>query len=273
MTPVSHASGAPAAPPKEILTRLARNASGGLIRVARAAEVLGQPRRITALRLARLARQGWLKRIRRGLYLVLPLESAAGGAVAVEDPWILAVELFSPCYIGGWSAVEHWGLSEQIFRSTFVVTAKHVRTRDMSLASAELRVAQVPLERLRGTTMVWRGRVRVAVSDRERTLVDALNNPAWVGGVRHLADIFRNYIESRERDGVKLMRRLNEGARGAGMKRLGYLAENLWPNAGDVIELALSMRSTGIIKLDPSARARGRLNKRWGLWINVSVER
>lgn len=70
----------------------------------------------------RSAFHGWPRRVRRGLYLVLPLEAQSDRAITVEDPWILADELFSPCYIGGWSAAQHWGLTEQIFRSVFVVT-------------------------------------------------------------------------------------------------------------------------------------------------------
>jgi hypothetical protein len=31
--------------------------------------------------------------------------------------WLVAHKLFSPCYIGGWIAAHHWGLTEQIFNS------------------------------------------------------------------------------------------------------------------------------------------------------------
>lgn len=109
-------------PPREVIGRLARTSRGGLVTVEHARLALGLSPRVTTLRLSRLAAAGWLRRVWRGLYLVLPLEAQSDRAITVEDPWILADELFSPCYIGGWSAAQHWGLTEQIFRSVFVVT-------------------------------------------------------------------------------------------------------------------------------------------------------
>jgi predicted transcriptional regulator of viral defense system len=85
--------------------------------VSAAAEKLGLDRRAAAMKLGALARRGWLLRARRGLYLVLPLEAEPGKPMMVEDHWILAREAFSPCYIGGWSAAEHWGLT--MYSGTF----------------------------------------------------------------------------------------------------------------------------------------------------------
>lgn len=61
----------------------------------------------------------WLARVRRGAYVPVPIESPSAD-VALEDPWSVAMTTFAPCYMGGWSAAEHWGLTEQIFRSVCV---------------------------------------------------------------------------------------------------------------------------------------------------------
>lgn len=261
----------PPAGAREVLRRLARGADGGLITVQRASELLAIPSREAATQLGRLAGRGWVRRVRRGLYQVLQLESGTTGPVTVEDPWVLAHQIFRPCYIGGWTAIEHWGLSDQLFRPTFVVSAANVRSRSLRAGSVEFRVARVPPRRLVGTSTVWRGRIRVAVSDRERTLADAFVNPGWVGGVRHLADILTNYHHVKERDLKKLLTRLEEAGRGAAAKRAGYLAESLWPDATEFIDAMHRRRSSGIIRLDPSIRSRGHLNKWWGLWVNVSI--
>jgi predicted transcriptional regulator of viral defense system len=257
--------------PKAILATLARAAHGGLVSVPDAAGLLGLSRRAAANRLGALARRGWLKRARRGLYLVLPLEAAPGSGQTVEDPWIFAGELYAPCYIGGWSAAEHWGFTEQLFRKTFVVTAANIRRRTERHLGAEFHLVRVPLDQLTGTVLVWRGRERVAVSDRERTIADALVSPHWIGGVRHLAEILTAYGESGERDFSKLLARVEERRRGAALKRLGYLAELLWPGTEALRERALALRTAGVVKLDPAVARRGKLNKRWGLWVNVSV--
>jgi len=253
------------------LSRLARGAHGGLITVNEAVALLGRSPSATATWLARLARRGWLARARRGLYVVLPLEATTSRSPSVEDPWVLASKLFSPCYIGGWSAAEHWGLTEQLFRSTFVVTAAGIRRRTERVLGLEFHLVRVARVRLTAMTLVWRGRERVAVSDRERTLADALAAPGWVGGVRHLADLLRAYRESRHWNPTRLLNRVNELGRGAAFKRLGFLAEMLLPGAEQVVRVCLVKRTAGIIKLDPSVSTRGRLNKRWGLWVNIPL--
>ncbi len=256
---------------KEALARLSRKSKSGLVSVEQAAAALELSTRFAATRLAGLARQGWLKRVRRGLYLILPLEADSGQSVAVEDSWVLARELYKPCYIGGWSAAEHWELTEQLFRSTFVVTAANIRSTNERVLSSEFHLVRVAADRLRGTTLIWHGRERVAVSDRERTLADGLLSPDWVGGVRHLVDMLRSYRELRASDLKKIAGQLRAAGRGAGFKRFGYLVETLWPDERTIIEEALARRSRGLIKLDPSVRVRGRFNKRWGLWINVQL--
>jgi predicted transcriptional regulator of viral defense system len=258
---------------REVLSRLARGARGGLISVERAADLLDIPTRAAANRIASLERRGWLARVRRGLYLVRPLEASTSVPSTVEDPWLLAQELFSPCYIGGWSAAEHWGLTEQLFRSTFVVTAVRIRRSTERLLAAELHLVHVSPEVVKGAVTIWRGKERVAVSDRERTIADALVSPDWVGGVRHLLGILAAYRESREWNPEKLLERLRERARGSAFKRFGYLAEAIWPDVREVVDAAWRQRTSGLIKLDPSVSTRGKINKRWGLWVNVSLEK
>ena len=78
--------------------------------------------------LARWCKKGWLSRVARGLYVPVPLE-AERSDLPLEDSWLVAVSLYSPCYIGGWSAAEHWDLTEQIFRTTVVMTTTRPRNR------------------------------------------------------------------------------------------------------------------------------------------------
>lgn len=256
---------------KETLAQLSRASQGGLVSVQSAAAILGVSPRQAATRLAGLLTQGWVRRVRRGRYFILPLETESNQPAAIEDPWVLARELYQPCYIGGWSAAEHWGLTEQIFQSTFVVTAASARSRNERVLSSDFHLVRVSPERLRGVAPVWRGRERVPVSGRERTIADALVSPDWVGGVRHLVDMLRAYRELRASDLAKVATQLDTIGKGSGFKRFGYIIETLWPAESTIIDHALSRRTLGVNKLDPAIRSRGRLNKRWGLWINLQI--
>ncbi len=264
-------------PPKEtsveraILTTLARKAVGGIVTVEEAALLLGLSLKGTAIRLAALTRHGWLTRIRRGKYYILPLESSGGVTAVAPDPWVLAHRLFTPCYVGGWSAAEHWGLTEQLFRSTFVVTSANIRDRSPFFLGTEFHLVRVRPDRFSGAVPVWRESVRVQVSDREQTIADALVDPTWVGGIRHLIDMMKVYTGERKSDFQKVFEYLSLSRTAAGFKRFGFLLEKLFPDETTLISAARERLGAGLIRLDPSIRTKGRLLKRWGLWVNATI--
>lgn len=251
------------------LRLLARNSVAGIVTVAGAAKALREPSRAAALQLARLARGGWVTHIRRGVYLVPPLD--AGPNVVVDDPWVLATALFAPCYVGGWSAVEHWGLTEQLFRSTFVVTAAHIRVRTQRAAGASFQLTRVARDRVESVGLTWRGAAQVRVSNVERTIVDALVDPAWVGGVRHLGAVLESYRESKGSSAERLASALARHGNGAAHKRAGLLASLLWPDARALVAQAEKGKTRGVVRLDPAVGSRGAMSTRWGLWVNVRV--
>ncbi|HEX9200388.1 MAG TPA: type IV toxin-antitoxin system AbiEi family antitoxin [Acidobacteriaceae bacterium] len=254
-----------------VLAKLSRAAKGGLISVPDAAEALDVSAADAAIRLASLIRGGWARRVRRGLYMILPSEIEPGQASAPEDAWILAVEAFAPCYIGGWSAAEHWGLTEQMFRSVLVVTAAPTRNSFVTLANYEFRLFKVPRARLSGTVSVWRGPITVEVSSRERTIVDGLRTPQLCGGIRHLAHMMSVYWELPDKDPERVLQEALASANGAAWKRLGYLSELLWPGSEEIQQIAKSRISAGYSSLDPEIKQPGKLLRRWNLKINAAI--
>ena len=261
----------PREPARSVIARLARPAEGGIITLDAAARALQKDRRATTRRLGALVRSGWLSRVQRGVYAIRPLEARPGVAIAEEDPWIVASRVFAPCYIAGWTAAGHWELTEQLFRSTFVATGRPVRRSDVVVGSSAFHLARRSRAGGAGLTTVWRGRARVSVSGVERTLVEAFVNPSWVGGVRHLTDIYRAAIADSRLDPAKLIRELRRGATGAALGRLGLLCERYWPTASRVLRYARVHRGSGYVRLDPAVTPRGRLVRRWGVWVNVTL--
>jgi predicted transcriptional regulator of viral defense system len=254
------------------LAHISRAAHKGIISVADAARALGTTRAAAATRLATLKRRGWLHSVRRGLFLVVPLEADPARQTTVEDPWILATQLFKPCYMGGWTAAQHWELTEQIFRPVFVVSGAHVRRSRFEFLKVTYRVIKVPRARIDRATAIWRGPERVLVSDGELTIADALVAPNWVGGLRHLAEMIRTYHQSTDWNATRLLKRLEQVGKGGGFKRLGWLLEQLFPTETEAISACLRRRSAGLVALDPGVASKGRINKRWGLRINVALD-
>jgi len=117
---------------RERLAAVLRQAKGSPITPNQTAGTLGITRTEAAKMLAYWAHQGWLSRIRRGLYLPVPLQ-AMSSDLPIDSPWIIATELYAPCYMGGWTASEYWGLTEQSFRTVVVMTNKRPRDRNPTI--------------------------------------------------------------------------------------------------------------------------------------------
>ena len=239
--------------------------SKGTVTVEEASAILGMSRLDTAKLMARWAQQGWLTRVRRGLYVPVPLEARTPD-VALEDPWVIAARVFAPCYIGGWSAAEHWGLTEQIFRTIVLITTRTVNDRRPKIQSTEFWIKKTSKPRFFGTSIVWRGRIQVQVSDPTKTVVDLIDDPAIGGGARMVENIFRAYLASTKRDIEHLLDYAGRMGNGAIFKRLGYLVERSGINESSALSAIRERMTRGNAALDPALPSE-RLVTRWRLWV------
>lgn len=254
---------------RALLERLHREMPGAFD-VEHASAVLGLDADRTRRLLAYLARRGWLSRVRRGLYVAVPLDTRRPGEW-VEDAWVVAERTFSPCYLGGWTACQHWGLTEQVFRTVLVVTGRKVRGREPVIQGTPYRVTVRSEDKLFGTTLVWRQQIRVRVSDPSRTIVDLLDDPTLGGGMRTVADIVHEYLTGEHRDDDLLIAYADRFGNRAGFKRLGFVLEHLGINAPGLVAACLDRRSAGLVALDPSVQVKGRIVRRWGIRANVRL--
>lgn len=226
-------------------------------------------RREAATKLARWAARGWLRRVRRGLYIPVPVD-AENPATWSEDPLYIADAVWSPCYFTGWTSVGHWGLTEQVFRTTVLKTSGRVRASIQTLLDHEYLVAHCAPDDLSwGMKTEWRGDRRLHMADPARTVVDILDDPRLGGGIRHGAEIVSTYLAEREpADLISYGDRLGNGAV---FKRLGYIASTFDVGSPDLIEKCKSRISAGISLLDPGGPDEGRRVTTWGLRVNVRL--
>ncbi|OHC70988.1 MAG: hypothetical protein A3H93_19525 [Rhodocyclales bacterium RIFCSPLOWO2_02_FULL_63_24] len=246
------------------LSRLLRD-NPPIVTPSEAVVALGVTPAVAARRLATWSRAGWLARVRRGVYVPVPIESESPD-VALEDPWTVATAMFEPCYIGGWSAAEHWGLTEQIFSSLCVMTTTRPRNRKPLLRRTKFDLHTVPATHLIGLKTVWRGGTRVRLSDPARTLIDMMADPALGGGIRHVAEMLASLLHDQPKEGAKLADYAAKLGIGAVYKRLGFLLQRDHPDQIALIAACQANLSAGYAKLDPSLPA-DRLITVWRVWV------
>ena len=221
-----------------------------------------------AKKLSRWAAQGWLRRVRRGLYIGVPVEAAHPGSWS-EDPLIVAAEVW-PCYFTGWTAANEWALSDQVFRTTVLKTTARVRASKVRLLEHDYLISSTTDADMRwGMKSQWRQESRLRFADPARTVVDILNAPKLGGGMRHGAEILAGYFD--EYDPATLIAYGDRLGNMTLFKRLGYSIEAMGMDLPTVISACQERVSAGISALDPNGPPRGRTSTRWGLRINVTV--
>src|ERR1017187_323464 len=192
-------------------------ASTDLVTIEGAIKALSADRTATAKLLARWQRQGWLKRVGRGIYAAVPLDAVTTEQV-LNDPWVLVPALFAPAYIGGWTAAEHWNFTEQLFRGIFVFTARPFRIKEQTVQGVSFTLKRIPEDAIFGTKNIWRGQAPVPIADKHRTIIDMLADPATGGGIRHVARCLQNYLRDPEADTDTLIRYADKLGNGAVFK-------------------------------------------------------
>ena len=241
------------------------NSAKGPVTADLVEKVLGVGRSTASWLLSNWTRKGWLVRLKRGVYSPVPMGSRTAD-IPLEDPWAVVPSLFAPCYIGGWSAAEHWGLTEQLFRTIIVISSKAVRDRKPVVQGTAFWIKTVRPEAVFGTRSLWRGSVRVDISTPTRTVLDLLDDPALGGGIRSVSDMLRTYLMSDAKDLNELIVMADQLGNRTVFKRLGFLLEQLVPEEVDALTQCRERMSTGDSQLDPTLPAEV-LVSRWRLWV------
>lgn len=255
---------------RERMTAILR-ATQHTISVAEVARILGVSNTSASKILARWATKGWVTRIKEGLYIPVPIESNTAD-IPLEDPLVIAEKIYHPCYIGGWSAAEHWGLTEQIFHTVVVFTTKKLKNHSPEIRTTHFLIHTVSPQSMFGFKVLWRGQTKVSVSDPSRTILDFLVNPAFGGGIRSVVDMFKNYLKSEHKNITLLIDYATRLNNGAVFKRLGFLLEQNASMEMEAMELCRSKLTAGKVKLDPALNA-DKLITRWRLWVPENWEK
>jgi predicted transcriptional regulator of viral defense system len=240
-----------------LLDELAQNK---VFTIEDAAEVISTSRAVLKVLLSRLEKNGWIERIEPGKYMVIPLGAKKGKYTLHE--FVLGSLLVDPCIISYWSALNHYGFTEQIPLTVFLQTTARKKNQEIKVFGVPYRIIRIKQEKIFGVKKEWFEDTEVKITDREKTIVDCLDKPRFCGGIIEVAKALKtkNYDVETLADYAQKIN--NTGV----IRRLGYLCD-----AFDISIKLPKIKTRNYLYLDPTLRRKNTTNAKWRLYINQKV--
>ena len=153
--------------------------------------------------------------------MIIPLGAEKGKYTLNE--FVIGSMLVKPYAIAYWSALNHYGLTEQIPSTVFVQTLARKKKQKMEIFGVEYQIVRIKEEKFWGIHKEWIEEMQVNITDKEKTIVDCIDKPQYCGGIIEVAKALKNASFD--------MKKLSKYARKMGnsgvVRRLGYLCNYL----------------------------------------------
>jgi len=208
--------------------------------------------------LSRLEKKGWIERIEKGKYIIIPLGAEKGKYTLNE--FVIGSLLVKPYAIAYWSALHFYGLTEQIPNMVYIQTPARKKKQNIEIFGVNYRIVRVKKAKIFGIRKEWIDETEVNITDKEKTIIDCLDKPQYCGGIVEVAKALKNG----EFDKSKLIEYSSRIGNSAVIRRLGYLCDLL---KIDVSPPVVDTRN--YLYLDPTMPKTGVKNARWRLIINL----
>ncbi|MCX9082378.1 MAG: type IV toxin-antitoxin system AbiEi family antitoxin domain-containing protein [Candidatus Methanoperedens sp.] len=209
--------------------------------------------------LSRMEKEGWIERIEKGKYILIPLGAKKGGYTINE--FLIGSQLVKPAVIAYWSALNYHGFTEQIPNTVFIQTTSRKKEQELEIFGVRYRIVRITEKKVFGFEKVWIDDVAVLITNPEKTVVDCLDKPRYCGGIAETAKALHGDL-----DIEKLKKYAIDIGNSAVIKRLGILCDKM----GIKLDVEPGLISGNYPLLDPSMHGKGILNRKWKIRENVS---
>jgi predicted transcriptional regulator of viral defense system len=170
--------------------------------------------------------------------------------------------MVTPSYISYWSALHHYGFTEQVPHTIFVATTR--KKRPILFRGQEFRYVAIKPYKFFGYRRERIGELPVLIADEAKALIDSLDQPRYAGG---MTEVVRSLAQALPDLDIELLLDYANRMRDRSLNsRLGYLLHNF---GYDAPGLAIS---TTPVLLDPTGTADGVYDKHWHVRNNLSAE-
>jgi len=225
------------------------------------AERLGYTKKsVLKVILSRLEKKGWIERIEKGKYIVIPLGAKKGKYTLHE--FVLGSYLVDPCIISYWSALNYYGFTEQIPRTVFIQTTSRKKHQDVTIFGIPYKIIRVKEEKIFGVEKPWFEETQISLTSREKTIIDCLDKSQYAGGIIEVAKALRT-----EEYDKKILVNYAQKINNTGViRRLGFIC--------DFLQISIHLpdiNTRNYLKLDPILPVTNELNAKWHLIINEKL--
>lgn len=215
------------------------------------------------------SKRGLITRLQPGLYTLVPFELGRATEY-VGDPYVIAKELCGgkDYFLSHASAMELHRLVTQPQFTIYVSSS--VRKPSRNIHGYEYRFVTVKPEYVFGLTQIWVTKQQaVQVSDLERTIIDALRQPQYAGGITEVAKAL--WIGKSKISVSRLIEYAMRFHSGALTRRLGFLLELYNMAFSEQLEPPRSALTDTYQRLDPTLPKSGHFHARWKLQLNIDI--
>lgn len=184
-----------------------------------------------------------------------------------RDEKVIGSYLVPDGTIAYWSALHHYGLTEQFPNSVFVQTTKP--KKDKTVFGVYYKFVQVASSKRTGIKQEGHGNHSSRITTLEKTLADCFDLPQYSGGY---AELLRAFLEA-SLNSDKLIVSCKAIHNIAATKRMGYLAElSGKQELRAFTDYARGQANERYSLFDPAGNEEGEFVSRWRLRLNISEE-
>jgi len=210
--------------------------------------------------LYRMEKEGWIERIEKGKYLIIPL-GAEKGRYTINE-FVIGYEIVKNSAIAYWSALNYYGFTEQIPSTVFIQTTSRKKEPKIEIFGVRYRIVRITEKKFFALQKIWIDDAEIWITDPEKTVADCLDKPQYCGGIVEVAKALQN---EEEIDLDKVIEYAIRMENSAILKRLGSLCDRL----AIPVKIPQDYLAKGYPLLDPSIHRKGKANRRWKIIENV----
>ncbi|GAF95462.1 unnamed protein product, partial [marine sediment metagenome] len=155
----------------DLINSLAKK--GNILTFEDALKVSNLSRESLRVVLLRLERRGIIERIEKGKYLIIPLGAEKGKYTLHE--FVIGSTLIEPYSIAYWSALNYYGLTEQIPTTVFLQTTARKKNQDIKVFGVEYQIIKIKKEKTFGIRKEWIEESPINITEKEKTIIDCLD--------------------------------------------------------------------------------------------------